>query len=360
MLSVHAPPTKTPIAVRTLQGDALTDRLPHLENFLVKNHPQALGRHPGWLPVLAKAFGYTPYALEAREGDTTRGYLGLAYVSSMLFGRYLVSLPYLNSGGVVADNDDARKALISAAVALADNLQVRHLELRHEEPLDHPSLTRSMTNKVHMRLQLPDFRGPLWEGFPAKVRNQVRKGEKTGLKVLWGGGELLSDFYGVFSHNMRDLGTPVYSRGLFQSVLDSFPDSAEICVVRLGDKPVAAALVTHGPGITEVPSASSLREFNPTCANMLMYWHMLERAVDRGQAIFDFGRCTLNGPTYRFKKQWGATPVSANWQYYTRGGADPSAVRPDNPFYSRLIRLWQQLPVMLTRWIGPTIVRGIP
>jgi hypothetical protein len=92
---------------------------------------------------------------------------------------------------------------------------------------------------------------------------------------------------------------------------------------------------------------------------MLLYWHLLRRAIERGQETFDFGRSTIDSSTFRFKRQWGARPYPAEWQYYRRTGACQAA-RPDNPSYSTLIRVWQRLPVALTRWIGPAIVRGIP
>ena len=92
---------------------------------------------------------------------------------------------------------------------------------------------------------------------------------------------------------------------------------------------------------------------------MLLYWHLLERAVARGQDVFDFGRSTKDSGPYRFKKQWGAAPARAEWQYYLRSG-QVGVGRSDNPRYQRLIRLWQRLPVSLTRLIGPAIVRGIP
>jgi FemAB-related protein (PEP-CTERM system-associated) len=158
---------------------------------------------------------------------------------------------------------------------------------------------------------------------------------------------------------MRDLGTPVFGRGLFREVVRAFPDRAEFCVARLGVRPVAAALLLHGWGVSEVPSASSLRQYNPTCANMLMYWHLLERAVARGQATFDFGRTSPGSSHFQFKKQWGAAPESAEWQYYVRRGS-ASDMRPDNPRYQTFIRLWQRLPVALASLIGPPIVRGIP
>jgi FemAB-related protein (PEP-CTERM system-associated) len=225
--------------------------------------------------------------------------------------------------------------------------------------VEHPSLTHARTDKVHLRLDLPATPEKLLAQFPSKLRSQVNKARKNGLTVHWGGRDLLGAFYRVFSHNMRDLGTPVYGKRLFRSLLEQFPDRAEICVVRAEQQPVAAALLLHGWGVTEVPSASSLRQFNHTSANMLLYWHLLERTVQRGQDVFDFGRSTRDSGPHRFKSQWGASPASAEWQYYQRSGS-VTAMRTDNPRYQRLIRLWQRLPVALTRWLGPPIARGIP
>src|SRR5262249_10661178 len=159
------------------------------------------------------------------------------------------------------------------AVDLADQLNVRFLELRHEKPVEHAALSCRISSKVHMRLPLPNTAGKLWDALSAKVRNQVRKGTKNDFAVAWGGRELLADFYAVFSRNMRDLGTPAFGRRLFAAILEQFPSDAELCVIRASAQPIAAALLLHGRGVTEVPSASSLWQFNPTCANMLMYWN---------------------------------------------------------------------------------------
>jgi FemAB-related protein (PEP-CTERM system-associated) len=346
-------------AVHTLTGPALADRLPALTEFVVRGPRVPVSRLPGWLPVLREGMGHTPYALEAVRGGRTAGVLCLAYVRSLLFGRFLVGLPYLNSGGVVADDVPAAAALVDRAAALADELGVRYLELRHEWALDHPALGHRRTDKVHMRLDLPASAGALWDQLSCKVRNQVRKGQKGGFTVHWGGAELLDEFYDVFSRNMRDLGTPAFGRPLFAAVLRQFPAAAELCVVRDAGRPAAAALLLHGRGVTEVPSASSLRAYNPTCVNMLLYWHLLERAAGRGQEVFDFGRSSEGSPTHRFKKQWGAAASPAEWQYYLRRGT-VGDMRPDNPKYRRLIAVWQRLPVGLTRRLGPRIVRGIP
>jgi FemAB-related protein (PEP-CTERM system-associated) len=338
---------------------ALEERLARWEAYVARGRRAPLGRHPAWLKVLEEGLGHVPYCLEAVEQGRTCGLLPLIDVRTALFGRYLVSLPYLNYGGVVADDERSAALLIDRAVELAGLLDARYLELRHERGIDHVSLGHRMDGKVHMRLPLPATAEELWDGLSPKVRNQVRKGQKIGLTVAWGNEELLPEFYDVFARNMRDLGTPVYGKRLFAAVLRQFPGRGELCVTRLGGRAVAAALLTHGWGVTEVPSASSLREFNATNANMLMYWSILERVVQRGQEMFDFGRSSRESNTYRFKKQWGAIPGPAEWQYHLRAGS-VSEMRPENVKYRRLIRLWQRLPVPLTRLIGPPIVRGIP
>ncbi len=351
------PPQSLEVRVHTERD--LAAHLPRFEAFVAEGGQVPLSRHPAWLTVLRQGLGHTPYCLEAAEGGRTLGVLPLAYLRSLLFGRFLVSLPYLNYGGPVADDERAAAALIDRAVRLADELNVKHLELRNEWAFEHPALGKRQCDRVHMRLALPDTAGKLWDQLDPKVRNQVRKGQKNGLTVAWGGEELLAEFYDVFSHNMRDLGTPVYGAALFRAALRQFPCRAEVCVVRSGVEPAAAALLLHGWEVTEVPSASCLRQYNPLSANMFMYWQLLERAAQRGQAVFDFGRSSEDSNTYRFKKQWGAEATPAEWQFYTRGGG-AADMRRENPRYQRFIRLWQRLPVGLTRLLGPPIVRGIP
>ena len=172
---------------------AIAGRLPDLTAFVRSSAPLVpLSRHPAWLNVFRAALDHEVYAVEATAGGQTHGFLPLAHVSSLLFGRFLVSLPYLNASGVLASSADVQAQLVARAVTLADELDVRYLELRHERPVDHPDLNAEVTCKVHMRLGLPPTPEALWKGFDPRVRNQVRKGERYGFTVAWGGAELLA------------------------------------------------------------------------------------------------------------------------------------------------------------------------
>lgn len=325
----------------------------------------ACGEHnPAWLDVLRAGLGQQTSALLARRGRDVVGYLPLALTRSPLFGRHLVSLPYVNRAGVLAEDDAIAAALIDAAVRHADDRAVRYLELRHHgRSIPHATLDQTRDEKVRMVLPLPATSHTLWDGLKAKVRNQVRKGDRHALRIRFGGVELLDAFYSVFAVNMRDLGTPVYPKRLFAAMLVHLTGRCEIAIASMEGVPVGGAVLIHdrvrGQGITQVPSASCLRQFNNTCANMWMYYRLLERAIARGSDTFDFGRSSEGSGTYRFKKQWGAQPHATPWQVYLRQG-ELNATRPDNPRYRRRIEAWQKLPVWVTKMVGPQIVRGIP
>ncbi len=321
--------------------------------------PRLRGHHQAWIRAISAGLGHATYLLQTSRDGSASGTLPLMLVKGPLFGRFLVSLPYLNTGGVWAVDHQSARTLVDAACDLADRLDVRYLELRHEVPVEHDRLNHRRTDKVHMRLRLPSTDEELDKSLKSKLRSQIKKAGEYGSTTHWGHDELLDDFYRIFAENMRDLGTPVFSKRLFREIVAHFAGQAEVCVMRQQGAPVAAAILVHTDGVTEVPSASSLRSANRTNVNMLMYRHLLSRAIVRGSHTFDFGRSSEGSGTYKFKAQWGALPQPAVWQYYIRKG-NVESMRPDSEGNQRLIRTWQRLPVWVTRIIGPPIVRGIP
>ena len=339
--------------VRTYEEGIAWDRF-------VLNHARASGYQlMGWRRVMERAFGHRTFYLMARdEQGSVSGVLPLVFVSSRLVGRFLVSMPFVNYGGVLTDSVEAQRALLKAAVSLATELGATHIELRHQHLLQLDWTSKQ--HKASMRLDLPREPETLWKRFPSKLRSQIRRALKEQLTVRVEGAEILDDFYRVFARNMRDLGTPVYGRRFFETILEVFPKDARICAVYLGRQPVAAGFLYGFRNTLEIPWASSDRRHNRLSANMLLYRSALEYACREGFEIFDFGRSTPGGGTYRFKEQWGAHPVSLYWYHWSRDGRPVPDVSPGNSKYDLAIQTWKRLPVILTRLIGPSIVRNIP
>jgi serine/alanine adding enzyme len=326
----------------------------------VSSHPMASGYQlMAWRRVVHKAFGHrTLYLMVRDEHGEIRGVLPLVFVSSRLFGRFLVSMPFVNYGGVLTESCDAQRALLETAATRAINLGATHIELRHERLLYLDSASKQ--HKVSMRLDLPRDPETLWKRFPSKLRSQIRKALKEQLTVRIEGIEILDDFYRVFARNMRDLGTPVYGRRFFEAILKEFPKDARVCAVYLGRRPVAAGILYGFKDTLEIPWASSDRRYNSLSPNMLLYNAALEYACREGFATFDFGRSTPGSGTYRFKEQWGAHPVPLYWYHWSRDGRTVPNVSPENAKYELGVKLWKKLPVTLTRLIGPSIVKKIP
>jgi len=370
----------------------------------------------GWKYVIEKTYGHKTYYLLAAgrsqvaahsfEGDNIKvggsdvsdesiqnskfkiddstnvvGILPLVHMKHFLFGNSLISIPFFDMGGILADDSETEKALFLEAVKLGQNLKVNNIELRHLQPLlfiegnsevsvqgsegNHAGvkpasikcLTRS--HKVRMILDLPESSEVLMKSFKAKLRSQIKKPQKEGLEARIVGLESLDDFYKVFSVNMRDLGSPVHSKRLMESVIQEFGEAAKIILVYRDHEPVACSLIIGFKDTLENPWASALREYSRISPNMLLYWTMLEYACENGYSCFDFGRSSMGEGTFKFKEQWGAKPTTFNWHYIYLKGQPKGDKISEKSRFENAIQYWQKLPIPLTRIIGPRIRKHI-
>lgn len=324
----------------------------------VANHPDASVYHLAvWRDMVARVFSRETYYLMARCDGSVSGVLPMVRLKSLIFGDFLVSLPYVTYGGILANDAASREALLNAAVELGQSCGVSHVELRHTEALDGLPVR---TDKISMHLPLPDDPDTLFSAIGSKLRAQVRRPRKEGATTIVGGVELLDDFYRIFARKYRDLGVPVYPRAWFEEILQRHQGAARIVAVKLNEQTVAASLILGYRGMLEVPYAASLREADRYSVNMLLYWGMLEHAIAEGFDTFDFGRTTPDSGTHRFKKQWGAQPVQLYWHYWLADGGEVPKLNTSNRKYELVVNAWRRLPVPLANFLGPHIVKNLP
>jgi FemAB-related protein (PEP-CTERM system-associated) len=325
----------------------------------VEAHPDASFYHlSGWRHVFEQAFHHRTEYLAAMRDDQIVGVLPLVIFDSWVLARFAVSLPFVNYGGILATDVRAPRVLLEHATEMATRRRWTHIELRHREQVfDALPVKR---HKVSMALALPATKQAAWDGLDRKVRNQIRKAQKSQMTVAIGGSELLDCFYDIFARNMRDLGTPVYPKRFFAETLRRFPERTRIGVVRQGTQAVAAGFISTFRDVIEVPSAGALREFRSQCPNHLLYWTVIEHAIDSGLRVLDFGRSTPGEGTFNFKEQWGARPGPLFWEYQMLSRHELPDRSPANSKFAPAIALWKHLPVGLTRLMGPHLVRSLP
>ena len=96
---------------------------------------------------------------------------------------------------------------------------------------------------------------------PRKQRAEVRRALDFDLEVETGREERDSAaHYAVYAESVRNLGTPVFPRALFDAVLDEFADAADVLTVRHQGRAVASVLSLYWRGApTPTASASTSR-----------------------------------------------------------------------------------------------------
>ena len=309
----------------------------------------------GWRSVMEDVFGHECLYLSAREAGALLGILPLVRVKSVVFGHYLVSMPFLNYGGPIG-TEAAIGALVAKAVEVAQRDRVKLLELRSRVPLD-ISLPASH-RKITVVLDLPDDPDALFRGFDTKLRSQIRRPQKEGVEVEFGC-EQVVPFFSVFARHMHDLGTPTQPLSFFRALDERFPEDCWFACAYLSGRPVAAACGFQFGREFEMTWASSLRSYNREAPNMLLYWACMQRAISRGLERFNFGRCTPGAGTHRFKMQWGGREEPL-WWYGLGISRDTITPSPQDSAFRFGPPVWRRLPESIATALGPSIVRYIP
>ncbi|MDD3733015.1 MAG: FemAB family PEP-CTERM system-associated protein [candidate division Zixibacteria bacterium] len=325
----------------------------------VDHSPKATVAHQiGWRRAMQDGLGHEPYYLIALDHDTIKGLLPLFLVTTWWRTKYFISLPWIDYGGLLADDETAARALLDRARQLTRAKKAAFLEFRSviDDNLD----MALRTDKATFLLPLEKDAETVWKRFDAKLRNQIRKAEKSELTTEFAGPDKLHSFYKVFAHNMRDLGTPVWGREFFKAVLENFPQNAWLALVKKDDLVIAGGLVLAFKDRLYVPSASAYRHFLSYCPNHALYWSVIKYACEKGYAFFDFGRSSYDASTFKFKKQWTQPPTPLTWQYYLNLINEVPSINPGNPRYKLFIKLWQQLPLFVANYLGPKVIKNFP
>jgi FemAB-related protein (PEP-CTERM system-associated) len=309
-----------------------------------------------WKRVMERAYRHRTFYMTALEGDDLRGVLPLTLVRTRLLGASLVSMPFLDYGGVCADGDqEAETALVEAAKEIAV-AQGAVLSLRY---LRQPELELPLSQeKVTLFLELGTSEDALWRRLSPERRNRIRKGQKHGLTVSFHAAEGLRDFYAPFATNMRDLGSPVHSRTFFQEILAALAGHSRIILVRYQNQVIGAGLMLLYKGTISIPWLSSVRRFLDKCPYQILYWEAMRFGIGHGCQLLDFGRSSRHSGTFEAKRQWSAEPVQLYWHFYPNDARSKESLSLKR--LSWAAAFWKRLPGGVANSVGPWLRRGIP
>lgn len=309
-----------------------------------------------WKRAIERTFGFRAYYLLAERDGRVAGVLPLFLVKNLLSGKTLISTPYAVYGGVLAVDDEARETLRAETERLSRELRVAYTEMRNAwpeqvlgwEPVDRYS---TFTQAI----------GPSAEAILAALPRETRRMTRRALENPYDVRETrdLDAFYALYTANLRKLGTPAFPRKHFVHLMEEFPD-ADVREIRLEGRMAAVVMNFYRGGSVLPYYGASDPEFNSANPNNFMYYDLMCAAGARGLTEFDFGRSKKGSGSYGFKTRWGMVERALPYEILLGTRDTLPNFSPSNPKFELALKIWQRVPLPLTRLLGPLLIRLVP
>jgi FemAB-related protein (PEP-CTERM system-associated) len=313
----------------------------------VRSRPDATPFHlPGWLEAVERGCGQSGFHLVAERGGAIVGVLPLTELRSRLFGSALVSSGFAVGGGILGDGFGE---LAEAACDIARTRGFASVELRGG-PVP-AGWERREGLYFGFERDILEGEEAILHSIPRKQRAEVRRALTNGLEVSVG--RDLDSHYRVYAESVRNLGTPVFPRALFEAALERL--DADILTVGKNGEPLASVLSLYHGGTVYPYWGGGTRAARAARANELMYFALMRHGRARGCTRFDFGRSKAGTGAFAFKKNWGFEPRPL--VYAVKGEARET--NPLSPRYRLQVALWKKLPLWAANRLGPPIARGL-
>ncbi len=340
-------------------SEACHDDAAAWDGCVAKHRDATLFHNFAWRRAVEDVYGHDPYYLAARRRGRIVGVLPMFRMGGPLIGRTLVSVPYGVGGGILADDDQARRALYQAGVALADRLDCRSIQFRSLRP-NLPGVPQDNRHYTFRRM-LPASAADLADWLPRKARASARNARRKYKLTVHYGDDHLRAVWKLYALNMRRLASLAYPLRFFERLLVHHSGRHLVSLVSRHDKPVAG-LVTFTFRDTVYPYFyGANREARQCGAAHFVYSSLMEWAVRAGYRTFDFGRTRRdNIGSIEFKRLCGFTPRPLGYQTYAAPGRPPSDLTPGNPRIRLARYLWPRLPLCVTNPLGAALSKCVP
>jgi CelD/BcsL family acetyltransferase involved in cellulose biosynthesis len=318
--------TVVDVASPTVLAPAILDLDdPRWGAFVDQNEDATPFHHPSWARMLAETYRYRGFALGIAEGD---GELiaGAPFleVRSLSGRRRWISLPFTDECPLLANDSDAREALLTALADEPGRLRVPAVEIRAAVESFGWRVTADAV--IHELELEPDPESVRKRFSRSQVIRNIARAEKEGVVVRHAVGEHdLDAFYRLHTRTRRRQGVPVQPRRFFELLWGRLvqPGLASILLADVpGAEAVAGALFLHTGATTIYKFGASDVESLRLRPNHAIFWTAIQAACARGDHCFDFGRTDLgNGGLRAFKRGWGGEERPLRYSALTPGAA---------------------------------------
>lgn len=330
----------------------------------VQRHPEGRFAHMFAYQCIEKAYGYKPNYIAFTESGRIIGVLPLFHARSRIFGRRLISQPFIEYGGFLLDQQIDSEVFLEILDYLDELLKrqrIACLEMHGNQGQSVSSARIIRANPQELAvLPLDRTADDIWLNVISRhVRKAVRKAQREGLTVHCEINEsLIRDrFYPLYLRSITRLGSLPHPLSYFLECFRAYGDRQRYVWAVKDGTPVACLLgfsCGRRISITNIVSDDRFWNLRP---NDLIHWEYIKWACENGMQHFDFGSVRYGGQS-QYKKKWGCELESSGYFFLANSPKDAQFETFDSS--SRSIgtagRLWNTLmPQSGARLLGPIL-----
>jgi hypothetical protein len=310
-----------------------------------------------WAAVLRSAYGFEPVYLYGEEHGLIVSVFPLFRVRRPFGGSELVSVPHLESGGMLNTEpflqyfDHIREHYADPAIRI----------FQYRDALGE---LKANTSAVIMEKILPADPEEIIRSLRSPAaRTKMRRSLKAGYETVQANDEeAFSLFYGLYLQKMREFGTPAHGNRFFTALRHGFGNDCRILLTRdhRGAVMGAGLYILFGKTLNHlflVVPASSLR----LKVGYLLEYRTMEMAVSLACETVVLGRCEKESGNYFYKSQLNgrAQPLYLYTMKATPDGYSAVEGKTAKEKYRSFARFWTKLPYGITNTAGPLVRKWI-
>jgi FemAB-related protein (PEP-CTERM system-associated) len=312
--------------------------------------------HHAWGSIFAGTFGLKSLLLLHRSAGKIDGGVPLIVFDQPLTGKALISMPFLNYGGILGQSESVRNEIAAGCRQLLKIHGADYVELRHTGAGLGPNADSTRQNRITYRLDINRPADDIFKSLRKQLRTRLRRAHEQQL-THYQGRERLDDFYRLFAMAMKEHGTPVMPRRFFELVLTHLGDQAEMMIAYKDGRPVGGKLMLRFKDRATMTWGCYPDRYKHLLANYHLTWEVIRQSAQGPIHTIDFGRSEPGSGGHDYKSNWGPTEVPIFVDYLASNPAKIPNLKPENVKFKMAIAVWKRLPLGITKLIGPRLAR---
>ncbi len=310
----------------------------------------------GFKKVVENTYKFKPVYLYFKRGNEILATFSSFIQNSILSGKRIISQPFSEYGGLIFSKWLEEKEKIEILENLFERLRslmkdegIKGMEIRGKVS----ELLEKFSHKIPLGkygIKRLKSEMDLWNSVDYMVRKAVNKAKREGVSIVKDENfDKIKDFYRLHLISMKRLGSPPHPLSYFLSLKHELMKKIEIIYAVYQDKIISALLgwkVGKSVHVTDNPSD---RRFFHLRANDLLFYKLIEWALENNYEIFDLGPMRYEGQEF-YKKKWNLEALEYSIYHYP---FPISSIAYKPPFYVELARrIWKYVPCYFAKRTG--------